>query len=395
MIMRRPSTVSQVHFLAALLLVSLFPCGLFGQGARADSLFTVARVAFGPARLGANPIALQVKNVADSVALAVLDVRAEPGMWLLPNMQKQFGAELGPGEERTIAGTFEFRRMSPEATLRVTIGPGERLGNDRFELRAVAFRQTYEVGRDSPDAYDPNEYFTITRREPFEIFAWKGSLAAREVESIASERLSAMQAIEALLAVKAPARIRLVFYADEATKIEQTGHQGLGWALGTTIVEVYNEQQQLDPYHELTHIVAAAAGVPPPVLDEGFAVYATERLGSDALRFLGSPGDRLDQVVCGLRGTERYIPLEELFALDNIGSRADRSGREYAEAGSFVKYLLEMEGVDRFRKAYSALSVDAETSRNLVRLGEIYGRALEQLETAWLVRVGDGCQQSR
>jgi hypothetical protein len=157
-----------------------------------------------------------------SRVLAVLDLRAVPGLWMIPNMETRSALPLAPGQEG--------------------------------------------------------------------IYAWKGSLTERQVDTIAAKRLVGMKAIVTLLGVRPPLRVRLVFYADDHTEIEQTGHQGVGWAFGTTPVEVYHDTVQLDPYHELTHIIAGAAGSPPAAFNEGFAIYASERLGADALRFLGYGG---------------------------------------------------------------------------------------------------------
>lgn len=189
----------------------------------------------------------------------------------------------------------------------------------------------------------------------------------------------------------APERIRIVFYPDEPHKIEHTGHQGRGWAWGTILVEVYSEDVQLDPYHELVHVIANALGSPPPVLNEGLAVYVSELLGADALRLLGFPNTPVHRAVCEIRQGSTYIPLADLLALDNIGSQEDRAAREYAQAGSFVEYLVERRGLNRFREAYSHLSARENIEENIRRLQQIYGMRLGELESAWLREVEQQC----
>lgn len=374
-----------------LLCVCFFPAALPAQAPQSDTALTVLEIAFDTARLGENPFQARVQNRSDSWVLALLDLRAVPGMWMIPNMQKQFWTELAPGEVGVIEGAYEFRRLSTEATLRVMVGPGEPRGEGVFWFRQVEFRETYDVGEDSPDAYDPDDDFVRMRRSPLEIYAWRGSLADRHLEDIALERLEAVRAIEELLLVKAPERIRLVLYADEETKIEQTGHRGVGWARGTTLVEVYNEEVQLDPYHELVHVIAGAAGSPPPVLSEGLAMYLTERFGAHALGFLGFPDTSLKQVMCELQGTPDYIPIDELLALDNIGSAETRAGREYAEAGSFVAHLVEKGGLGRFREVYRVIEADSTLEENRRRIHGIYGAPLEEIEREWLEALAGSC----
>jgi hypothetical protein len=314
-----------------------------------------------------------------------------PGMWLGANWQKQFPKELAPGEEGVIEGTFEFRRLSPEATLRVTVGPGDPREGGFLGFRRIDFQRVLDVGETSPDAYDPGEYFAISRHGPLEVYAWKGSLAEHHRDAIAAQRLGAVESIAQLLSVEAPERIRIVFYPDEVRKTDQTGHQGRGWAFGTTLVEIYSEDVRLDPYHELVHVIANALGSPPPILNEGLAVYASELHGADALQLLGFPGTPVHRAVCKIRNSPDYIPLADLLALDNIGSDENSAAREYAQAGSFVKYLVERHGLERFREAYSLLSAREDHDENVRRFHQVYGMAPGELESAWLQEVEQVC----
>jgi hypothetical protein len=360
-----------------------------GQHPRDDTSLAVIGVTFDTARVGKSVVHARIRNRTNSVVVAVMDVYAVPGLWMVPNFQRQYALSA----EAVLEGHFEFHRISPEATLRITIGPGEHAGDGNPILRAIGFQQTYEVGHQSPDVIDPADFFVLARREPLEIHAWKGSLAASRFDEIADERLAALTAVAELLKVQPPAQVRLVFYADEQTKIEQTGHRGVGWAFGTTLVEVYNEQTQLDPYHELTHIVAGAAGFPPAFMNEGFAIYVAERMGADALRFLGAPGRSIDAVACDLIDTRLYTPLDELVALDDIGGDADRAGSQYAQAGSFVKYLVKRGGLERFRRTYRTLTADAAVAANRKRIADIYGADVAALESGWLSSLACGASQ--
>lgn len=356
-----------------------------------DTVLEVLEISLDTARLGENSFGITVWNRSDATVIALLDLRAVPGMWLGANWQKQFPKEVAPGEEGVIEGTFEFRRLSAEATLRVTVGPGEPREGGFLGFRRIDFQRVFDVGETSPDAYDPGEYFAIGRHGPLEIYAWKGSLADRHLDAIAAERLGAVESIAQLLGVEAPERIRIVFYPDEVRKIDQTGHQGRGWAWGTTLVEVYSEDVRLDPYHELVHVIANALGSPPPILNEGLAVYASELLGADALRLLGFPDTPVHRAVCKILSSPDYIPLADLLALDNIGDDADSAAREYAQAGSFVQYLVERHGWERFRQAYSGLSVRDDYEENVRRVHQVYGVALGELESAWLQEVEQLC----
>ncbi len=356
---------------------------------------SVTNIELGAVGIGENTFRATLTNIGEQAVLAVLDLRAVPGMWMIPNSQKQFGVRLAPRESRTVEESYRFQRLSVEGTLRVTVGPGEQRDNGGYRIDRVDFMETYPVGRTSVAAYDPATSFTLLRRGPLELYAWKGSLAERDLQALASERLSSLRTIQELLGIEGPDTVRMVFYADEETKVEQTGHQGIGWAIGRTIVEVYNEQIQLDPYHELAHIVAEEVGSPAAALGEGFAIYVTERLGADALQWLGFPGRAVHEVVCDLNGTPEIISLTQLLAVDNIGTDESRAGREYAEAGSFVKHLIERHGLDRFREAYGTLSGSDGPGENIGRLEAIYGRTVEELEREWIADAADACRGSQ
>lgn len=379
---------------AALVAVLLVPTSGQAQALPPDSALVVEEIRFDTARPGINPLAVRVRNRANTAVLTVLDLRAVPGMWMSPNMQDQYAARLAPGQVATIEGTYEFVHLTPEATLRVTVGPGEYLEEwDVHLVRRADFRQTYPVGRDSPYALDPGKLFTVVRRGPLEIWAWKGSLAEARLEATAGERMRSLEATEELLDVRAPERIRLVFYPDQATKLEDTGHRGVGLARDSTLVEVYNDSVRMDPFHEMVHVLGAAAGDPPPLLGEGLAVYVSESLGGDALEFLGAPGLSPDRVTCRVAGTSEFVPLDELLTLDNIPGDSARAVREYAEAGSFVKHLIEGRGLERFRQAYGIVPGQDGAEARRESLRALYGTGVRELEREWLGAVAGACDR--
>ena len=380
----------RVGLAVAMVVAGLPAAGVAGQTADSIAPLDVTDVVVGTARLGENTARVVVHNPGEDSVFAVVDLRAEPGPWMVPNVQTQTPVVLGPDEAAVVEAPYRFQRMSVDATLRVLVGPGARATYRDQTISYVTradYREIYPVGRSSPDAYDPAADFIHVRRGSLDLWAWRGSRAESEIETIAANRGSALRTLADLLDVEPPDRVRLVFYADAETKREQTGHTGVGWATGTTLVEVYNDSVGLDPYHELAHIVAKAAGSPPAVLDEGFAVYAAFRLGADALAFVGYGHRAPHRVVCALRSTGMHVPLAELLALDEIGSRQDRAPREYAEAGSLVQYLVEAHGLDRFRLAYGRLGGDHD---NATVLGDLYGASIPDLERAWLRAACDG-----
>ncbi len=339
-----------------------------------------------------NTFSARITNPADTTLLVVLDLRATPGMWFRPNWQRQYGFELTGSESRSIEAPYSFRRMSPEAELRVRLGPGRSTG-EGFSIDTITYERRFSVGEGNPAAIDVEGSFDLVVEGPLEIYAWKGSLAAQRAEEIAAQRLRAIEEIGTLLDVSPPNRIRLVFYPDSASKTDQTGHIGAGWASGTTIVEIYNEELQLDPFHELSHVLTYELGDPPAVLDEGFATYVSERLGADALEYMGSSGLTVDEATCRALEAGTAHSIERLVALEEIGSVESRAEVAYPQAASLVKFLLERYGLESFRQVFR-LAAEAEGTageRTRAALGQVLGVGLDELEAEWKAQIAPAC----
>ena len=346
-----------------------------GRVGRDTNLFS-ARVS----STGARPIELGVS------------LRTVPGLWFTANWQRGYRYQIPPGSSTRIEARYVFRRMSPEATLRVMLGSPSGPDN-AITIPEPVFDTTLQLGAGNPAAFDPRPLFDTMSSAHLDVLAWRGSAAARQLGEIVRKREAALDKIAALLGVEFPGRIRLVFYPDSASKTSQTGHIGAGFAGNRNIVEIFNDSVQLDPYHELTHIVAGNVGSPPAFLDEGFAVYVTELLGEDALKYLGSPGKSLDQTTCQIRRSGQWFGLGKLIRFTDIGSDSTYPSISYPAAGSLVSFLIRHYGIERFRSAYGRLKNprdEVTAARNQATLEELYGVSSAELERAWLEQV---CRQ--
>jgi hypothetical protein len=275
--------------------------------------------------------------------------------------------------------------MTSEAVLRVQFGTPNQRGAG-IELLPVLLERRYLVGRGNPAVSDLRRQFDYLRTERFDLWAYRGSLAAAKLRTIATTRERGARQIEQILGVRLRSRILLVFYPDSASKTRDTGHIGNGFASGHTIVEIYNDSVQLDPYHELAHIIGGELGDPPALFDEGFATYVSERLGAPALRYLGYGDQKLREAGCSLAREDRLIPLSELLTYSEIGSTASRPDVAYPESASLVQFFVEDKGLTRFREAYRALrsGSSAEAQRHNVEvLTRVFGAPPQELEVAW------------
>ncbi len=351
----------------------------------------VEQMDLGAARIGTNRFRAVVTNETDEPVSLGLELRATAGQWVVSGWQRAFRFPIAPRERRTIEAEYTFRRLTPEGALRVTFGPPVEHASGALAVDQPFFRKWYPVGRDNPVAVDLRASFTRRVTPHVEIYAYKGSAAERHLETLVQERDSAIATIASLLGVDFRKRIRLVFYPDSATKTTQTGHVGMGSASGTTIIEIFTETERLDPFHEVAHIVAGEVGNPPAMLDEGFATYVSERLGADALAYLGGAGKRVTQVTCEMAAAKRLLPLDSLLHFREIGSPGTQADVSYPQSAALVKYLVEERGIDKFRMAYRTLvsTSDPEGWRENARaLERIYGTRPEQLENDWLTWLG-------
>ncbi|NIM49875.1 MAG: hypothetical protein GTO22_11625 [Gemmatimonadales bacterium] len=349
----------------------------------------IEKLDLGQATVGENRFRAMVHNKTDQPVALAIDLRADPGLWL-KKWQRQFVFEVDPGAERSVEATYLFPRMSAEARLRVRLGIAEPAEGGGTAIGNWFFRKYYPLGVGNEAADYDLSNFELRQTHHYDIHYLQGSLAAAEIQAIVTQRESAYRGIADLLGASYEGRIRLFFFPDEDTKRKETGHTGSGWAFSNFIIEVYNERTKLDPYHELVHILAGELGNPPALFGEGLAVYVSERLGADALRFLGHPGRKVDDVAGTYHRQGELIPLEELFAFTEIGSPESRPPIAYPQAASVVKFLVETYGIEAFRRAYGKLrsSSQSETIENNRRaFREVFGRPLPEVERAWLERL--------
>ena len=348
---------------------------------------TIQKLELGDPHPGKNRFTALVKNKTNQVLTLGLDLRTEPGFWP-SGWQVQFLFLLWPAGERKIEAEYEFTRMSPEATLRVRFFFPQVATGGVTQFGSPFFQKKYFVGKGNKAVdYDPAQRFLEHDSAHFRIYFFPSSLAAQDVSAIAAQRESAFQRISELLGASDPEPVRLVFFPDGETKTHDTGHTGDGWAFDRTIVEVYNEKTKLDPFHELTHILAGRLGDPPALFNEGLAVYVSELMGADALKFLGSPGKKVDEAVVTHRNEGKFIPLDKLFALTDIGPEESLPTVSYPEAASFVKFLIAKFQLEKFRQAYKSLEngeVPATLQKNQQTFREIYGKLPSEFEPEWL-----------
>ena len=93
----------------------------------------------------------------------------------------------------------------------------------------------------------------------------------------------------------------------------------MGWAFGDNIVEVYNDESKLDPYHEIVHIIARHLyGYTVAALNEGLAVYLSVLLNDTLIR--DSLGEPYSDMIKTFHKNGELFSLTELLSFDNISN---------------------------------------------------------------------------
>ena len=342
-------------------------------------------------------VRVQFTNHSADPAVAALDVRADPGYWLRPVRQRLHLFRIPPDTTIEIEAPYAFARVSPGATLRIRAGQPELQADGSLTIPEPVLTWGVTLAR-SPEALAFLDRFDTVATPHLSLFAIRGSPAARRLREIARERETAALAIGRLLGVAPPTNIRLAFYPDSATKTADTRHIGQGWADNGNIVEIYSDSVRVDPYHELTHLVAARLGGAPAWLDEGLATYASERMGADALALLGFPGEPVARAACRLARTGRLIPLPLLFEVAQFGGDSVPADRAYAESAALVQYLIERLGEPRFRELYRQLEAgigQVPVERNRATLERVVGISRAELARGFEAWLAPACQAGR
>ncbi len=125
--------------------------------------------------------------------------------------------------------------------------------------------------------------------------------------------------------------------------------------------------------HEITHLVAGQSrGMPGGFLDEGLAVFVQEKFKlPDDRSFPNMGRDVHEETVRWSGQYGRLVKLAETHQARWLaGGPRDLI---YLEAGSFVRFLVETQGLQKFMGVYEGQGYEA-----------VYGRDLGALEKEWL-----------
>jgi hypothetical protein len=137
--------------------------------------------------------------------------------------------------------------------------------------------------------------------------------------------------------------------------------------------------------HEVVHtVVILQIGHPPSLFTEGIAVAHQ----MDPVRGVLTPrwnGAELDDLARTYDSTGRLPPVSSLMTGPDF-FRFD-ANMTYPCSGSFVRYLLDRYGLDRFRSYASSAAFDDAAGVTETRFQAAYGRSVQALWDEWLAYI--------
>jgi len=176
-----------------------------------------------------------------------------------------------------------------------------------------------------------------------------------------------------------PAVITYNKYRDRAQMGALTGHGNTnGYA--EPALNVFHTINRTDN-HEVVHVYAGPWGFPVALFVEGLAVahQTNPQAGDFVPRWSGTP---VHDAVRQFRTTGQLIPIAAMT--ETAAFRAQNDLITYPESGSFVRFLIDADGIAAMRRLYGAMSNDASAATVRATFLEVYGYSLDEAETRWL-----------
>lgn len=196
------------------------------------------------------------------------------------------------------------------------------------------------------------------------VFYWEKGDAPPEgaVEALESH----LQSIEEAVKLTVDEKLAYYKYKDRERKRLLTGKDLDAHSDGTAIHTVSWEDRHVIPY-----IVVQQLGSSIPLFSEGIAVHLA---GAWA-------GQDVHIVARSLAQEDRLLPIGQL--LERSSFRSFAQDTTYPQAGSFVRYLIDLSGIEKFKQLYP-VGPNEGTLAIAARFQSIYGLSLTDAESAWV-----------
>jgi hypothetical protein len=299
-----------------------------------------------------------------------------------------FGGVLGPIYDEALAlrpGLFVFRGLTVLwALLAYLLGRQRRapwssgspaLISGVVLLLALSYLFAGRLGITTPARTIERTLGSVHRTDHFDIYYDATTVPPDDLAWLAEDHEYHYARLAERLGTAPDARIASYLYPDAATKAQLTG------ARTTNVAPVWLPRPQLHVLlgaydhvfsHELVHVFSREFGL--PLLNASVSVGLVEGLAVALEPPDGRPApDELVAVGAALRaGLDADLADGLARRLSPIGFWTGRGAVSYTTMGSFVRYLLDAYGPERFKAAYAWSNFDA-----------VYGKPVEALAREW------------
>ena len=133
--------------------------------------------------------------------------------------------------------------------------------------------------------------------------------------------------------------------------------------------------------HEVVHVYAGPWGFPVALFVEGLAVaFQTNPPAGDFVPKWS--GTSIHVLAQRFRAQGQLIPIAAIA--ETAAFRARDDNITYPQAGSFVRFLIDTQGIAPMRHLYSSMSNDAPLASVRDAFQQVYGFSLDDAEARWL-----------
>ena len=133
--------------------------------------------------------------------------------------------------------------------------------------------------------------------------------------------------------------------------------------------------------HEVVHVYVGPWGFPVALFVEGVAVaHQTNPSAGDLVpKWSGTP---IHGLARQFRVAGQLVPIVSIA--ESAAFRSRNAEITYPQSGSFVRFLIDAEGLPAMRRLYGAMSYDAPLSTVRAAFLNVYGFTLEEADARWL-----------
>ncbi len=230
-----------------------------------------------------------------------------------------------------------------------------------------------------------NEKDWLIKKSQYYIFHYfKDSLAEKDIENIINIQEQNRREILKILKLKNKRKINYYLYPSEKIKQSLMGDNGYGNAVWIEIKKnkywnskkfevhaIYNKKIKCIGPHEDTHLLSLPLGVSIFLFCEGLAEFMDKKWH----------GKDIDIWAKKYLKKDKIYPIK--FLINNKNWDKINDMIVYPQSGSFVRYLIKIYGLEKFKKVYKELSRKNTPKENIEIIEKNYSKSINEIEQNW------------